>query len=58
MSLTKGTVQRRASKLVEENVMSVERMCHELKYLRQEVEFLKKLSNMPTRKKDAPHDDL
>lgn len=50
--------ERRASKLVEESVMSVERMCHELKYLGQEVEFLKKLSNMPTQKKDAPHDDL
>jgi len=50
--------ERRASKPIEENGMSVERMCHELKYLRQEVEFLKKLSNMPTRKKDAPHDDL
>lgn len=50
--------ERRASKLVEESVMSVERMCHELKHLGQEVEFLKKLSNMPTQKKDAPHDDL
>ena len=35
--------ERRVLKPAEENDMSVERMWHELKYLRQEVEFLKKI---------------
>ena len=40
--------ERRVLKPAEENDMSVERMWHELKYLRQEVEFLKKLSSTST----------
>ena len=46
--------ERRASKPIEENGMSVERMCHELKYLRQEVEFLKKIVKHANTKEKRP----
>lgn len=41
--------ERRASKPIEENGMSVERMCHELKYLRQEHSRKEQISGLRKR---------